>query len=84
MNTPKPDDSLSDLLTFSPTVPAPSKDVLNIVKYRKDILGKCNTRESYLRLYQGLKYQFGLESERKESDHAIAVEPILDRLKRIK
>jgi hypothetical protein len=77
-------DLLADLLAFSPSLPAPSKDVANLVKYGKDILGKCTTRESFLRLYQGLKYQFGIEGERKESDHTIAIEPILDALKRIK
>lgn len=76
LNTVKPD----DLVDFAPISSATPKDSTNIPKLPTDILGKCTTRENFLRLYEGLKYQFGLEIDRKDRDHAIKIGPIEDAL----
>lgn len=79
MNTVKPE----DLVDFTPIATAPTKEPNNTPKVPTDILGKCTTRENFLRLYEGLKYQFGLEIDRKDRDHIIKIGPIEDALYKI-
>jgi hypothetical protein len=73
-----------DLVEFSPIASAAPKDAGNEVKVPANILGKYSTRESFLTLHQGLKYQFGLEIDKKNRDHAIIIAPIEDALGKIK
>ena len=69
--TIKPEENL-----LSPIGPLSPKESFKNIKVPADIIGKCIT------LYEGLKYQFGLEIDRKDRDHIIKIKPIEEALYR--
>ena len=86
ISTPKPEIHTvkpEDLVFFAPIASSSTKDSIITPKVPTDILERCTTRENFLRLYEGLKYQFGLEIDRKERDQNVKIGPIEDALYKI-
>jgi hypothetical protein len=75
--TIKPEENL-----LSPIGPLSPKESFKNIKVPADIIGKCITPEDFSCLYEGLKYQFGLEIDRKDRDHIIKIKPIEEALYR--